>query len=118
MNYKKVMNYKIVIHAQYEENYAYPDWNGEGKCPQGWKPKGEQLFSVMADADNVSYAPASFEKTVNKMLAKHSNDAVRFSYCDHHIQFDDEIMLDDEEFAKAFESQMEEDYEKKTAHEF
>ena len=30
---------KMVIQTQFMENYGAHDWDGEGECPQYWKPK-------------------------------------------------------------------------------
>ena len=35
---------KLVIQTQYLENYAAWDWDGQGRCPQGWKPKGGSTY--------------------------------------------------------------------------
>ena len=35
---------KLVIQTQYLENYAAWDWDGQGQCPQGWKPKGGSTY--------------------------------------------------------------------------
>ena len=47
---------KLVIQTQYKENYAYPDWDGKGECPDGWKFKGGCTYVVNSfkDFDNVT----------------------------------------------------------------
>lgn len=37
---------KIVISTQVFENYGSHDWNGEGECPQHWKPKFGNTYIV------------------------------------------------------------------------
>jgi hypothetical protein len=37
---------KLVIYTQFEENYGAHDWDGEGACPQYWKPKGGDVYVV------------------------------------------------------------------------
>lgn len=37
---------KIVISTQYMENYGAHDWDGEGQCPQYWKPKGGDTYII------------------------------------------------------------------------
>lgn len=37
---------RIVFATQYLENYGAHDWDGEGKCPQRWKPKGGATYVV------------------------------------------------------------------------
>ena len=47
---------KLVIQTQYKENYAYPDWDGKGECPDGWKFKGGETYVINSfkDFDNVT----------------------------------------------------------------
>ena len=42
---------KLVIQTQYRENYAYPDWDGKGECPQAWKFKGGETYVVNSFKD-------------------------------------------------------------------
>ena len=35
---------KAIIQTQHLENYAAHDWDGEGECPQYWKPKGGSTY--------------------------------------------------------------------------
>ena len=35
---------KAIIQTQHMENYAAHDWDGEGECPQYWKPKGGSTY--------------------------------------------------------------------------
>lgn len=37
---------RIVFATQYLENYGAHDWDGEGECPQRWKPKGGATYVV------------------------------------------------------------------------
>lgn len=37
---------KLIIYTQHEENYGAHDWDGVGKCPQYWKPKGGTTYVV------------------------------------------------------------------------
>jgi len=47
---------KLVIQTQYRENYAYPNWDGKGECPQAWKFKGGSTYVVNSfkDFNNVT----------------------------------------------------------------
>ena len=36
----------LVIQTQVYENYAAHAWEGEGECPQYWKPKGGSEYKV------------------------------------------------------------------------
>ena len=48
---------RLVFQTQYLENYGAHCWDGEGECPQRWKPKGGSTYVVpctpeqLADAD-------------------------------------------------------------------
>ena len=42
---------KLVIQTQYKENYAYPDWDGKGECPQAWKFKGGDTYVINSFKD-------------------------------------------------------------------
>ena len=35
---------KAIIQTQHMENYGAHDWDGEGECPQYWKPKGGNTY--------------------------------------------------------------------------
>lgn len=35
---------KLVIKTQIHENYGAHAWDGEGECPQYWKPKGGEIY--------------------------------------------------------------------------
>lgn len=37
---------KLIIYTQHEENYGAHDWDGQGTCPQYWKPKGGEIYVV------------------------------------------------------------------------
>jgi hypothetical protein len=37
---------KLVLNTQYMENYGAHSWDGEGECPQHWKPKGGSTYVV------------------------------------------------------------------------
>ena len=38
---------KLLITTQYHENYGAHDWDGQGECPQYWKPKGGSDYVVL-----------------------------------------------------------------------
>ena len=37
---------QLFVYTQIRENYGAHDWNGEGVCPQYWKPKGGETYKV------------------------------------------------------------------------
>jgi hypothetical protein len=46
----------FLVVAQYEENYAYHDWDGKGDCPQYWKKKGGNEYVVTASTAEQAYS--------------------------------------------------------------
>jgi len=86
------MKNTILIHTQYEENYGAHDWDGKGKCPQGWKTKGGTIFRIEMDADLCMYTTPS--EVFQSMLDKeHNNDHVKYTYVDHDIQFSEPMLI-------------------------
>jgi hypothetical protein len=85
----------VNVHTKYEENYAFPDWDGNGECPQRWKYKGNHNFTISIESDIIMYSDAN--KILTKMLEKHSNDSVRFTYLEHDAQFHEPTELGTEE---------------------
>jgi hypothetical protein len=85
---------KILIHTQYEENYAAHDWNGEGECPQAWKPKGGHVFQIKMDADLLMYSDGAI--VFAKMLEGQNTDYERYTYLDHEIQYGEPSPLGDQ----------------------
>jgi hypothetical protein len=45
----------LVITTQVYENYGAHDWNGEGECPQYWKPKGGSEYKILDIPLNIDY---------------------------------------------------------------
>lgn len=46
---------KAVIQTQHMENYGAHDWDGQGTCPQYWKPKGGNTYVFNCSVeDNMS----------------------------------------------------------------
>jgi hypothetical protein len=70
---------KILVHTQYEENYAHYEGGFH------WKKKGGHTFQIEMDADLLLYTdPAD---VFGKMLETHNSDIERFTYIDYEIQF-------------------------------
>ena len=45
---------QLFVYTQIRENYGAHEWDGEGECPQYWKPKGGETYKVrssLVDAD-------------------------------------------------------------------
>ena len=46
---------KAIIQTQHMENYGAHDWDGQGECPQYWKPKGGNTYIFNCSVeDNMS----------------------------------------------------------------
>ena len=92
------MNTLLHITAQYSENYGAHSWNGQGECPQAWKPKGGQVFTLRVNSDSFMYAEAECLKAIATLLAKQSNEYERYTYIEHELVFSEPIALDSDLF--------------------
>jgi hypothetical protein len=45
----------LVITTQVYENYGAHAWDGQGECPQYWKPKGGSEYKVLDIPLNIDY---------------------------------------------------------------
>jgi|13_taG_2_1085334.scaffolds.fasta_scaffold32995_2 hypothetical protein len=45
---------RIIFTTQYLENYGAHDWDGEGECPQYWKPKGGSTYIVACTPEQLA----------------------------------------------------------------
>ena len=97
------------VFAQVLENYGAHDWNGEGDCPQAWKPKGSQMFTLRVDSDSFSYIEEQCIKALHKTLEKQSNDFYRYTYLSHELIWQEPTILNDKEFAMEVVRQCRED---------
>lgn len=97
------MKSTIQITAQYEENYGAHNWDGKGICPEHWKPKGAQMFSLEIDLDYLWYAQEQCLSVFNTMLEKQSDCYGRYTYIDHEVIFNKPIELNSDDFEKLFE---------------
>lgn len=97
----------LQITAQYYENYGAHSWDGQGECPQRWKAKGGQMFTLRVDSDYFMYAEEQCVKAIAILLEKQSNEYVRYTYIDHELIFCEPIILDDAEFEKELETECE-----------
>jgi hypothetical protein len=97
----------LQITAQYYENYGAHSWDGQGECPQHWKPKGGQIFTLRVDSDSFMYAEEQCIKAIATLLEKQSNNYERYTYVDHELVFSEPIVLDDAEFDKELTAECE-----------
>ena len=86
----------IHISAQTFENY------GNSQNPI-WKPKGEQKFSLKADADYFFYGEEFATDAISGLLRMYSNEMMKFEYRSHEIVFHDIIELSNEDFVDEYE---------------
>jgi len=89
------MKSKLKIHSQYYENYGAHDWDGNGNCPQGWKPKGGHTFEIEVDSDVVMYS-TKLESHLKEVVSAQSNDYEKFEYLEHELEFVKPSVLDSE----------------------
>jgi len=59
---------RIVFQTQYLENYGAHDWDGEGECPQYWKPKGGSTYVVPCTPEQL--ADVEWYNAVENDIAK------------------------------------------------
>ena len=88
----------VIITAQTYENYGAHNWNGQGDCPQAWKPKGSQTFTLRVNSDAFLYMADECVKAIHSLLAEQSNNFERFTYIEHELVFHEPIALSDEKF--------------------
>ena len=86
---------KLVIQTQYRENYAYPEWDGKGEVPQGWKFKGGTTYVIpnFKDFDGASALVSRLSK-----LIEYNNDACEEYITTWNIVDHAEKVCDDWEF--------------------
>lgn len=75
----------VLVHTQYEENYAHYEGGFH------WKKKGGHTFQIEMDADHIFYSDPA--KVFSKMLESHNSDMERFTYVDHEIQYQTPTLL-------------------------
>ena len=62
---------RIVFVTQYLENYGAHDWDGEGECPQYWKPKGGSTYVVPCTPEQL--ADVEWYNAVENGIAKRND---------------------------------------------
>lgn len=97
----------LQITAQYHENYGAHSWDGQGTCPQVWKPKGSVMFTLRVDSDSFLSVEEQCKLAITSLLAKQSNHHERFTYIDHELIFHEPIALDDAEFEAELQAECE-----------
>lgn len=78
--------YKLVIVAQYYENYAAYNDNWDG-VSEGWKAKGGQEFLVDISSDlRMWLCQDDIIAAIRSILAQKSNNVIRYEYVSHEFQ--------------------------------
>ena len=83
------MKIDIIISAQYWENY---NWDNFPEGGHRWKAKGEALFTINMDSDDLYYCEKP-EVIFNKMLEKHCNDCFKYEYISHKLHWETPTVL-------------------------
>ena len=83
------MKIDIIISAQYWENYNSDNYPS---VIHGWKAKGEALFTINMDSDDLYYCEKP-EAIFNKMLEKHCNDYFKYEYISHKLHWETPTVL-------------------------
>ena len=79
----------VLVHAQYEENYAHYEGGFH------WKKKGGHTFQIEMDADLIMYSNPG--EVFSKMLDSHCNNLERYTYVGYDIQFHKPTVLGTQE---------------------
>lgn len=84
---------RVVFQTQFLENYGAHDWDGEGECPQRWKPKGGDTYIVSATAAEIAdpqwwdmvtkTIEHSSEYSKEYVISESAVDAIDFVESDH-----------------------------------
>jgi len=101
------MTHKLIITAQYFENYAAPNADWDGKQTY-WKPKGGTQFLIDASGDSdrieaMLYSMAETEDIVKKILAQKSNLHVKYELVEIERVFSEPYDIT-AEFVKEYEA--------------
>jgi len=92
---------RVIFHTQFLENYGAHDWDGEGYCPQRWKPKGGSTYIVSATAAEI--ADSQWWDTVSQAICHECSysreyvisesvvDAIDFVESDHVEEWEEPI---------------------------
>lgn len=59
---------RLILSAQYQENYGAHDWDGTGECPQYWKMKGGRDYSVDLEALPAEFVYSQILKTAIEVI--------------------------------------------------
>lgn len=102
---------RVVFSTQYLENYGAHCWDGEGECPQRWKPKGGDTYIVSATAAEI--ADPQWWDIVEGSIQK-SNDYEREYIIDYKIV--DAIDFVESDYVDFYEAPTFMDYENGVLH--
>lgn len=90
----------LVIQTQHMENYAWPNWDGNGECPEAWKFKGGITYVYYADNNETAYDFNNITSIIKSLDLNHNE-----AYCEYVTEakwYDEEglslFLLDTDDF--------------------
>lgn len=70
---------RLIIFTQVYENYGAHDWDGQGECPEYWKPKFGNDYSIVVDGADMSNLTADqIREAVNQAKQRIEEHSVHF----------------------------------------
>ena len=90
---------RIVFQTQYLENYGAHCWDGEGECPQRWKPKGGSTYVVSCTPAQL--ADVEWYRAVQNGIAKRNDYEQEYIINEQVVDVIDFVESDHVEFWEA-----------------
>ena len=90
---------RIVFQTQYLENYGAHAWDGEGECPQRWKPKGGSTYVVPCTPAQL--ADVEWYRAVQDGIAKRNDYEQEYIISESVVDAIDYVESDHVEFWEA-----------------
>ena len=90
---------RIVFQTQYLENYGAHCWDGEGECPQRWKPKGGSTYVVSCTPSQL--ADVEWYRAVQNGIAKRNDYEQEYIIYEQVVDAIDYVESDHVEFWEA-----------------
>ena len=90
---------RIVFQTQYLENYGAHCWDGEGECPQRWKPKGGSTYVVSCTPAQL--ADVEWYRAVQNGIAKRNDYEQEYIIYEQVVDAIDYVESDHVEFWEA-----------------
>ena len=90
---------RLVFQTQYLENYGAHAWDGEGECPQRWKPKGGSTYVVSCTPAQL--ADVEWYRAVQNGIAKRNDYEQEYIIYEQVVDAIDYVESDHVEFWEA-----------------